>query len=261
MVLFENVSKIYNGDIVALDDVSFKVNTGEFCFIVGSSGAGKSTIVRLLIRQERPTNGYIKFEEVDVPTIPRNLISLYRQQLGIVFQDLKLIPTKTIRENVEFALEIVDKSKNEIKETAQYLLEAVNLKDKGDLFPDQLSGGEKQRVAIARALANDPKLLIADEPTGNLDPKTSAEILEILKSINSWGTTVIVVTHDRDIVNMTKTRVLQMDNGSLIDDRAQGYSEKKEQENKKATDVVDLATNNKGSEKKKKKRAKRGKKK
>lgn len=223
IVEFENVSKIYNEDIVALKDINFRLDQGEFCFIVGSSGAGKSTIIRLLIRQETPTQGEIKFEKISVPKIPRKLLSVYRQQLGIVFQDLKLIPSKTIRENVEFALEIINKPKNEIKDTADYLLEVVKLEGKDKLFPDQLSGGEKQRVAIARALANDPKLLIADEPTGNLDPKTSEDILNILKGINEWGTTVMVVTHDKELVDQMQTRVLHIENGKLIEDRAGGY--------------------------------------
>jgi len=225
-VQFDNVSKIYNSDIIALKDVSFNINQGEFCFIVGSSGAGKSTIIRLLIRQEIPTKGEISFEEISVPKIPRKLISVYRQQLGIVFQDLKLIQSKTIRENIEFALEIINKPQKEIEDTTDYLLEVVKLQGKGNLFPNQLSGGEKQRVAIARALANDPKLFIADEPTGNLDPRTSDDILNILKRINEWGTTVIVVTHDKSIVDNLQTRVLHMEDGFLVEDKKGGYEDK-----------------------------------
>ncbi|GAB4163832.1 MAG: cell division ATP-binding protein FtsE [Candidatus Dojkabacteria bacterium] len=225
MVTFDHVTKVYKGDYTALNDVSFFIDKGEFCFIVGASGAGKSTIIRLLVRQEFPTQGEIMFEDINVPQIPRKLLSFYRQQLGIVFQDLKLIPSKTVLENVEFALEIINKPKKEINETANYLLEIVKLQDKGKLFPDQLSGGERQRIAIARALANDPKLFIADEPTGNLDPETAYQILEILKKINSWGTTVIVVTHDKDIVDNMQTRVLHMAGGNLVEDRAGGYDD------------------------------------
>jgi len=252
-VKFDNVSKIYNPDIIALKNVSFSIDQGEFCFIVGSSGAGKSTIIRLLIRQEIPSSGEISFEKISVPQIPRKLLSVYRQQLGIVFQDLKLIPSKTIRENIEFALEIINKPKTEIKDTTDYLLEVVKLQDKGLLFPDQLSGGEKQRVAIARALANDPKLLIADEPTGNLDPKTSDDILNILKRVNEWGTTVIVVTHDKSIVDNMQTRVLHMDEGFLVKDKKGGYEDE--------TTIKDKKQNKKNNKsiKKKDKKAKKNK--
>lgn len=227
MINFKNVSKIYGKDILALDDVTFFADQGEFFFIVGHSGAGKSTILRLLIRQEFPTKGNILFEEIDVSQIPRKMLSIYRQELGIVFQDLKLIQSKTVRENLQFPLEITNKNSKEISETTDYLLELIGLKDRSKLFPSALSGGEKQKVAIARALANDPKLFIADEPTGNLDPDTSLEILELLKTINSWGTTVMVVTHDADIVDYMQTRVIHMENGKLIDDKRGGYTASK----------------------------------
>jgi cell division transport system ATP-binding protein len=224
MIQFNGVSKRYKDTILALDNVSFSINPGEFVFLTGPSGAGKSTIIRLLIRQEIPSNGNILFEDVDVINIPRNLLSVYRQQLGIVFQDLKLIPSKTVRQNVSFALEITDnKSKAEIKETTDYLLNIVKVNDRADLYPEDLSGGERQRVAIARALANDPKLLIADEPTGNLDPKTSLEILDILNAINDSGTTVLVVTHDRKIVDEKNTRVLHLQDGKILRDSIGGY--------------------------------------
>lgn len=225
---FDNVTKTYNkGEIKALEDVTFAADEGEFFFVVGHSGAGKSTLIRLLIRQEVPSTGSITFEDIDVPQIPRKMLSIYRQQLGIVFQDLKLIPSKTVRENIEFALEITGKPKKELQETTDYLLELIKLQDRGHLFPEALSGGENQRVAIARALANDPKLFIADEPTGNLDPETSEEIIDLLKTINSWGTTVMVVTHDVEIVNRMQTRVLQMEGGRLIDDSQGGYKDRK----------------------------------
>lgn len=218
MIRFENVKKIYPGQITALNDVTFDVDKGEFSFIVGPSGAGKSTLIRLLVRQELPTNGNIFFEDVEVPSIPTQLLPVYRQQLGIVFQDLKLIQGKTVAENIQFALEISGKHKNEVFETSQYLLDIVNLTGRSHLFPNELSGGEKQRVAIARALASDPKVFIADEPTGNLDDKTAMEILNILKAINQTGTTVLVITHDKDIVEKMKTRVIEMDDGKIVKD-------------------------------------------
>jgi cell division transport system ATP-binding protein len=223
IINFESVSKVYKGDIIALRDLSFQADEGEFFFVVGPSGAGKSTVIRLLIRQELPSDGVIRFEELEVTKIPKKMLSLYRQQLGIVFQDLKLIESKTVRENINFALEIVNKPKSEIEDTTDYLLEVVGLQRRADLFPRQLSGGEKQKTAIARALANDPKLFIADEPTGNLDPKTSEEILDILQTVNSWGTTVMVVTHDKDIVDAMNTRVIHMEEGALVGDYVGGY--------------------------------------
>jgi len=226
MFKFENINKTYGKNIVALKDVSFTSKDGEFIFIVGHSGAGKSTLIRLLIRQEFPTKGNIFFEDLDITKIPRSMLSIYRQQLGIVFQDLKLLPAKTVKENISFALEITDKNKKEIQETTEYLLDVVNLNDRSHLFPAALSGGEKQKVAIARALANEPKLLIADEPTGNIDPETSIEILEILKAINSWGTTVMVVTHDHDIVDSLQTRVIRLEKGEVVADEKGGYISK-----------------------------------
>ncbi|MCA9375263.1 ATP-binding cassette domain-containing protein [Candidatus Dojkabacteria bacterium] len=223
MISFDRVSKKYKGEIIALDDVSFSVNSGEFFFVVGPSGAGKSTLIRLLIRQEFPTLGKIVFEEIDVTKIPRQMLAIYRQQLGVVFQDLKLIPSKTVRENIEFALDIIGKKKHEKKETADYLLEVVGLSERSDLFPEQLSGGEKQRTAIARALANDPKVFIADEPTGNLDQDTAAGIVDLLKTVNSWGTTVMVITHDKQIVDHMKTRVIKMKEGKVVSDGNGGY--------------------------------------
>ncbi len=224
LIAFDNVSKTYSGDIKALDDVSFKLIPGEFTFIIGPSGAGKSTIMKLIIREELPTSGTILFENsINIPSIPHKMVSGYRQKLGIVFQDLKLIPSKTVKENIEFALEITDKAKDEIQETTKYLIDLVNLGDRANLFPEELSGGEKQKAAIARALANDPTLFIADEPTGNLDPENSKEILEILKAINSSGTTVMVITHDDYLVDLMQTRVLRMEKGKIVKDEKGGY--------------------------------------
>lgn len=218
MIRYKNVKKIYPGNIKALDGITFDIDEGEFTFVVGPSGAGKSTILRLLVKQEVPSAGDIFFEDVMVPTIPNKLLSIYRQQLGIVFQDLKLIPSKTVQENIQFALEISGKHKDEVFETTKYLLDVVNLTGRSHLFPEELSGGEKQKVAIARALANDPKLFVADEPTGNLDKNTAFEILGILKAINDWGTTVMVITHDDTLVDNLKTRVLTLEQGKIASD-------------------------------------------
>ncbi len=224
MVNFDSVSKIYQEDIIALEDATFSIDPGEFCFIVGPSGSGKSTIIRLLIRQELPSKGKIVFGDIEITDIPRKFLSVYRQNLGVVFQDLKLIESKTVKENIEFALEIIGTKDNEISDLTDYLLEVVNLHERSSLLPRALSGGERQRTAIARALANNPKLFIADEPTGNLDSKTSEEILEILNVINKSGTTVLVVTHDREIVDKMQTRVLHMNKGKLVADKVGGYN-------------------------------------
>ncbi len=223
MLLFDKVSKKYNENITALEDVGFKVEDGEFLFLVGPSGAGKTTLVRLLIREEVPSSGNIFFKEIEVPKIPNKLLPTYRQKLGIVFQDIKLLANKTLEENINFALDILGKEDKEIKETTDYLLETVGLQDRRNLFPQQLSGGEQQRGAIARALANNPELFVADEPTGNLDPDNAFQVLEILKKINKGGTTVMVISHDREIVNQMKTRVLRMDKGRIISDTKGDY--------------------------------------
>ncbi len=238
MIDFKNVSKIYPKDIVALDDINLLIEPKEFTFIVGPSGAGKSTLLKLLIRQDFPTQGEIFFEDVDVIKIPKKLISVYRQQMGVAFQDLKLIECRTTRENIEFALEIIGKPKKESIETTEYLLDLVDLRDKSELFPKQLSGGEKQKVAIARAIANNPKVLIADEPTGNLDPNSALEILDILNTINELGTTVLAITHDHDIVNKMSKRVIALEKGKIVHDKKGGYryiEKKDEEKNKEGT--------------------------
>jgi len=223
MLLFDKVSKKYDGDITALDNINFKVDQGEFFFLVGPSGAGKTTLMRLLIREEIPTSGSIFFKDIDVPNIPNKLLPTYRQRLGIVFQDIKLLSSKTLQENINFALDILGKEDKEIKETTDYLLETVGLQDRRNLFPHQLSGGEQQRGAIARALANNPELFIADEPTGNLDPDNAMQVLDILKKINKGGTTVMIISHDKDIVNEMKTRVVRMEKGKVISDNNGDY--------------------------------------
>jgi cell division transport system ATP-binding protein len=223
MLLFDNVTKKYDKDITALDNVCFKADKGEFLFLVGPSGAGKTTLMRLLIREELPTEGNILFDEIEVPKIPRKLLPTYRQRLGIVFQDIKLLENRTLDENINFALEILGKEDKEIKETTDYLLDLVGLYDRKHLFPKQLSGGEQQRGAIARALANTPELLVADEPTGNLDPENAMQVLKILDKINKTGTTVMVISHDKDIVDKMNTRVIRMTDGKITSDSNGGY--------------------------------------
>lgn len=223
MLLFDKITKKYEGEITALEDVSFFIDKGEFSFIVGPSGAGKTTLMRLLIREEVPTSGSIFFGDMEVNSIPNKLLPKYRQKLGIVFQDIKLLESKTLEENIAFALEIIGKEEKEILDTTQYLLEMVNLQDRRHLFPRQLSGGEQQRGAIARALANNPELLIADEPTGNLDPDNSFQILDILRNINKHGTTVMVISHDKEIVDFMKTRVIRIEEGKVVSDSKGDY--------------------------------------
>ncbi len=218
MVIFNTVTKKYKENIIALEDVSFRIDEGEFCYVVGPSGAGKSTIMRLLIREEVPTSGSIYFNEIEVPKLNRRLLPAYRQKLGVVFQDIKLLNTKTLEENIQFALEILDKSKKEIKDSTDYLLDLVGLRERKNLFPQELSGGEQQRGAIARALANKPDLFIADEPTGNLDSDNAKQILEILKTINKNGTTVMVISHDFNLINGTKNRTINIKDGRLNSD-------------------------------------------
>ncbi len=218
MVIFDTVTKKYKESITALEDVSFRIDPGEFCFVVGPSGAGKSTIMKLLIREEVPTSGSIFFNEIEVPKLNRRLLPAYRQKLGIVFQDIKLLDTKTLEENIAFALEILDKSQKEIKDTTDYLLDLVGLRERKELFPQELSGGEQQRGAIARALANKPDLFIADEPTGNLDSQNAMQIMDILNRINKNGTTVMVISHDLNLIDGSKNRTINIRDGRLNSD-------------------------------------------
>lgn len=229
MIQFLNVTKIYNVQpepIIALDDISFTIQEGEFVFLVGPSGSGKTTILRQIIREELPTKGKIFFDDVDITKLKRHGVYKLRRKIGIVFQDYKLIEHKNAYENVAFAMEAAGQTAKEIKETVPYVLDIVNLSSRAHAFPSQLSGGEKQRIAIARAIANNPSVLIADEPTGNLDPESSWDIVQILAKINKWGTTVIMSTHGTEIVNSLKKRVLKMDKGKLVRDEASGsYSD------------------------------------
>lgn len=222
VITFESITKEYPPDVKALDRVSFSVEPGEFVAVVGQSGTGKTTIIRLLIAEERATHGKIVVGGWDITRIRSGDVPVLRRQIGTVFQDYKLLRNKTVEENVAFALEVCGVPTKRIREVVPSVLEIVGLHDKGDRFPTQLSGGEQQRVAIARALVHGPKILIADEPTGNLDSIHTHEIAHILEKINSFGTTVLLVTHDRDIVNMLRPRVITLDNGRIVHDKKHG---------------------------------------
>jgi cell division transport system ATP-binding protein len=215
------VTKIYNTGhnvIPVIRNANFKVNSGEFIFLTGPSGAGKTTLMKMLILQEYPTKGDIMFENIKVNELPQKLVPMYRRTLGVVFQDYKLLEHKTVYENIAFVLEILNKQQQEIRDTVSKLLELVNLKNKEDIFPRQLSGGEKRRVVIARAIANNPKLLIADEPTGDLDPENTARIMELLLKINKSGTSVIMTTHNMEILEKYNTfKRWHLEAGELTD--------------------------------------------
>jgi len=223
MILLDRVSKIYKQGLrPALDKVSLHIAPREFVIVVGASGAGKSTLLRLLTREEKPTSGKIVVGGIDYDTLDDRDIPLLRRKIGVVFQDFKLLPNRTVFENVALSLEISGHTNREIKENVPKILELVGLRSKGKSFPHQLSGGERQRVAIARAMVRQPKILIADEPTGNLDPKNSWEIVKLLTKINKFGTTVVLITHSTEIVNRLKTRVIALDNGKMVSDVANG---------------------------------------
>ncbi len=221
MIYFDKVTKKY-GDLAALEDVTLSVAPKEFLSIVGHSGAGKTTLLKLLLAEERPSEGNVFFESVDVNDLPNSALHHYRRRIGMVFQDFRLIPNKTAYENIAFAMEAAGRTDEEIASDVPYILELVNLSDKARHFPDQLSGGEKQRVAIGRAIINQPDLIIADEPTGNLDPINTYEIVEILKKVNELGTTVIITTHNKGIVEAVGKRVITIDRGKIVRDDATG---------------------------------------
>ena len=223
MINIKNVTKIYpQNDTPALRNVQFRVQPGEFVSIVGQSGSGKTTLVKLLIAEEKPTKGQILLGDWDVGEIRASEVPHLRRQIGVIFQDFKLLPQKTVYENVAFALEACGASNRQIKAVVPQLLKIVNLEDKADRYPRQLSGGEQQRVVIARSLAHRPKLLVADEPTGNLDALNAKEITNLLLKINQFGTTVLLVTHNREIVNSLKRRVITLDQGLLVNDAEVG---------------------------------------
>lgn len=219
-----NVSKAYSTGAPALKDVNLHISRGEFVFIVGDSGSGKSTLIKLLLRELTISSGYINVMGYDLSRIKHRKIPKFRRNLGIVFQDFRLLKDRNVYENVAFAQRIIQKSNKEIKKNVPSILAIVGLAGKYKAKPRQLSGGEQQRVALARALVNSPDILLADEPTGNLDPKTSREIMKLLEEINARGTTVLVVTHDQDIVNTLKKRVIRLQKGIIVgDERESGY--------------------------------------
>ncbi len=223
MILFDNVTKTYSSATrPALDGVTLEVSRGEFVFVVGSSGSGKSTLLRLAIREERATSGQVLVAGRDLRDLPDRGVPLLRRQIGTVFQDFRLLPNKTVRQNVAFALQVIGKSRSVIRQTVPETLRVVGLEGKEKRLPHQLSGGEQQRVAIARAIVNKPAILLADEPTGNLDPATSREIVRLLDRINRSGTTVVMATHDHEIVNEFRKRVVELDAGRLVRDQVEG---------------------------------------
>lgn len=225
IIALENVTKTYSAGNEALQDVSLRIKKGEFVFIVGSSGSGKSTLIKLLLKEIEPTQGVIRINGQDLTKMKRKQVPKYRRKLGVVFQDFRLLKDRNVFENVAFAQRIVGKSSYTIRRQVPAILSLMGLSEKLLSFPKQLSGGEQQRVALARALVNKPPVLLADEPTGNLDPKNSWEIMSLLEEINKTGTTVLVVTHNHEIVNAMQKRVITMKNGKLIrDEQKGGYS-------------------------------------
>lgn len=222
MIVFQSVSKIYPNKTAALDDVSFTIEPQEFVSLVGRSGAGKSTIVKLLIGEERPSKGRVMLAGAEINKVATYNLPKLRRQIGTVFQDFRLLPAKTAYENIAFAMEVAGRPEDEIVDLVPKALDIVGLADKAEQFPHELSGGEKQRVAIARAMIQRPPVLIADEPTGNLDPVNTTDIIKLLLKINELGTTVILATHSRDVVNSIRRRVILLENGRLVRDDKQG---------------------------------------
>ncbi|NLK01229.1 MAG: cell division ATP-binding protein FtsE [Clostridia bacterium] len=218
MIRLINVSKTYPNGVRALRDITLRIKKGEFLFLVGPSGAGKSTLIRLLFREEKPTYGHLLISGKNINRLRKSQIPILRRNMGVVFQDFKLLEDRTAFENVSFAMEVLEYSRKEINERVPHILKLVGLEDRQDYYPTQLSGGEQQRVAIARAIVNRPMILVADEPTGNLDPDTSKGIYDLLMDINRGGTTVIMATHEWDLVNRTSLRVVALDKGQLVRD-------------------------------------------
>ncbi len=222
LISFQNVTKEYDNGFKCLDDVSFTIDKGEFVFLVGRSGAGKSTLVKLLIREQTPTSGSVVFDNTDVVNIPHKQIHEMRRRIGVVFQDFKVLPSKNVFDNVAIALEVTDAPKSQIKEVVDNVLTLVGLLDKAQRFPAELSGGELQRVVIARALAHEPDLLVADEPTGNIDPVASQQIVDIFEKVNKMGVAVLMATHDDRVVDRLKKRVVRLENGKVVSDVKEG---------------------------------------
>ena len=222
MIELKNVSKVYDNGSIALDHVSLHIGKGEFVFVVGASGAGKSTLIKLLSYEELPSRGSVFVNGIEVNKLAKNRMPYLRRKMGIVFQDFRLLPNKTAQENVAFAMEVIEAPRRLIRRRVRDVLDLVGLVGKADALPKNLSGGEQQRVAIARAIVNRPLLLIADEPTGNLDPETSRDIMEVFKKINHMGTTVLMVTHDKTLVDMMNKRVIEIDGGKVVRDEQKG---------------------------------------
>ena len=222
MIQMKNVYKKYPNGVVATNGISVDIKQGEFVYVVGPSGAGKSTFIKLMYREEKATSGEVIVNGINVTTIRNNAVPKFRRQLGVVFQDFKLLPRLTVYENVAFALEVIEESPKIIRKRVMDVLELVGLSHKARMFPNELSGGEQQRVSIARSIVNMPKVMIADEPTGNLDPETSWEIMNIFETINARGTTVVMATHNREIVNTVRKRVIAIEGGMIVRDEYGG---------------------------------------
>lgn len=222
MIYFDNVSKIYSPSSIALEGVNFAVEQGEFVSIVGQSGAGKTTLLKLFLAEEAPTAGSIFLDSIDINSLPKKDLHLLRKRIGVVFQDYRLLPSKTAYENIAFAMQAAGKTETEIKDDVPQVLQVVGLIDKSFHFPSELSGGERQRVAIARALINRPDVIVADEPTGNLDPINVQEIIDLIKKVNQLGTTVILTTHNKDIINSLGRRVITLESGKIVRDDKEG---------------------------------------
>lgn len=222
MIHMKNVSKIYDNGAVALDRASVDIESGEFVFIVGASGAGKSTFIKMLFREELPTSGELVVNGHDIRKMTRKEVPYLRRELGVIFQDYRLLPDKTVFENVAFAMQVIEAPRRLMQRSVNSVLDVVGLRDKYKCFPHQLSGGEQQRVAIARAIVNDPAIVIADEPTGNLDPETSWDIMDIFTRINRAGTTIVMATHDKAIVDTMRRRVIAIEDGRIVRDEARG---------------------------------------
>ena len=225
MIEFRNVSKTYDTGTEAVHKANFNIEKGEFAFLVGTSGSGKSTLIKLILKEENPTSGNIIINGKDTTYLKPNSVPFLRRSMGVVFQDFRLLPDKTVYDNVAFAMYIVNATKRHIRRQVPMVLSLVGLSNKAKVYPNELSGGEQQRVALARALVNNPSMLIADEPTGNLDPDTAWDIMTLLDDINKRGTTVVVATHAKDIVDKMKKRVIQIEDGHIIrDDKKGGYN-------------------------------------
>jgi cell division transport system ATP-binding protein len=222
MIRFNNVTKVYGRDTVALERINLEIDPGEFVFLVGASGSGKSTMVRLILKETEPSAGSIFVNGAKLSAVPRRKVPRLRRDIGCVFQDFKLLPNKTAAENVAYAMEVTGQRRRTIRTKVPQILDLVGLSGKVDKYPDQLSGGEQQRVSIARAFVSQPPILVADEPTGNLDPNTSVGIMQLLHRINRIGTTVVVATHDREMVDVMRKRVVALEDGHIVRDKVKG---------------------------------------